>query len=302
MAQEHGIIRVGLSGWTYRGWRGKFYPHGLAQARELAYAAERFGSIEVNGTFYRLQRPQTFARWIAETPEDFVFALKAPRFITHIKRLEDIAAPLANFFASGPLRLGARLGPILWQFAPGFRFDADRFEAFLARLPHDSEAAARLARRHDHRVSGHAWLKTDARRPIRHAVEIRHPSFCTEAFIAMLRRHGVALVCADTPDWPRPMDITADFVYCRLHGAEELYASGYDEAALDTWARRVRAWARGGEPRDVRHIGPRADRSAEGRDVYVYFDNDAKVRAPVDAQGLARRLDLVQRHTEAARA
>jgi uncharacterized protein YecE (DUF72 family) len=287
---DGGTVRVGISGWAYKPWRGKFYPQDLPHKRELAYAAERFGSIEVNGTFYRLQQPKSFARWAEDTPDDFVFALKAPRFITHLKRLRDIEAPLANFFASGPLRLGAKLGPVLWQFPANLRFDAERFEAFLARLPHDTQAAAKLAHKHDTRVSGRTWLKTDARRPLRHAVEIRHESFCTEPFIAMLRRHKVALVCADTPEWPLLMDVTSDFVYCRLHGAEELYASGYDDEALDDWARRVRAWARGTEPRDAQRAAPPVRKRQAGRDVYVYFDNDAKVRAPVDAEALAKRL------------
>lgn len=289
--RKHGTIRIGISGWTYRPWRGKFYPPDLKQKRELAYAAERFGSIEVNGTFYRLQRPETFADWFEQTPDDFVFALKAPRFITHVKRLRDIEAPLANFFASGPLRLGKKLGPLLWQFAANLRFDPERFEAFLAMLPRDTQAAAALARAHDSRVSGRTWLETDAKRALRHAVEIRHESFCTQEFIAMLRHHKVALVCADTPQWPRLMDVTADFVYCRLHGAEELYASGYDAPALDQWARRISAWAQGREPDEANRVLPAVAQRRGGRDVYVYFDNDAKVRAPVDAEALTRRLE-----------
>lgn len=283
-------VRIGISGWTYPPWRGKFYPDDLPHKRELEYASRQLDSIEINGTFYSLQRPESFARWAAETPENFVFAVKAPRFITHIRRLKEAEAPLANFLASGVLRLGAKLGPILWQLPPSFRFDPARLDAFLALLPHDTEAAARQARRHDRKVSGRAWMRTDAKRPLRHAMEIRHESFATPAFIDLLRKHKVALVCADTVEWPRLMDLTADFVYCRLHGSEVLYASGYDGKALDQWAARVVAWTRGGEPADAERASPRAGPKRRTRDVFVYFDNDAKVRAPVDAQGLIGRV------------
>jgi uncharacterized protein YecE (DUF72 family) len=285
-----GQIRIGISGWTYAPWRGVFFPKGLVQKQELAYAAGRFRSIEVNGTFYGTQRPESYAHWAEETPEGFVFALKGPRYITHILRLQEIEVPLANFLASGPLRLGPKLGPILWQFPPSFKFDPDLFESFLALLPHDTEAAAALAKRHEARMDGRVWTKIDAKRRLRHAVEIRHDSFRSLDFIALLRRHKVALVCADTVAWPRLMDLTADFVYCRLHGSEELYASGYDDAALDRWAYLVRNWAEGKDPEDAeRAAGPSKPR-ASGRDVFVYFDNDIKVRAPFDADGLAERL------------
>ncbi len=283
-----GAVRIGISGWTYKPWRGVFYPHRLPQKRELAYAAEKFDSIEINGTFYGLQRPENFASWSEQTPPGFVFAVKGPRFITHIKRLGEAEAPLANFLASGLLRLGAKLGPILWQLPPNFRFDAERIGSFLGLLPHDTEAAARLASRHDARVAGRAWTMTDADRKLRHALEIRHDSFRTQAFIDLLRAHDVALVCADAVAWPRLMDLTSDFVYCRLHGSEELYASGYDDDALDVWAERVMAWAGGGEPADAERVGGENRRNR--RDVFVYFDNDAKVRAPRDAQGLAERV------------
>jgi uncharacterized protein YecE (DUF72 family) len=175
------------------------------------------------------------------------------------------------------------------------RFDAERFGAFFALLPRDTEEARMLAARHDARLAGRCWLNSDVEQPLRHAVEIRHDSFRSPQFIELLRRHGVALVCADTVEWPLLMDVTADFVYCRLHGSQELYASGYDDEALDRWAERVRCWAAGGEPADTaRVLGP-AQRAANGRDVYVYFDNDAKVRAPADASALAGRLDLPRR-------
>jgi uncharacterized protein YecE (DUF72 family) len=187
------------------------------------------------------------------------------------------------------LRLGPKLGPILWQLPPNFRFDAERIDAFLKLLPHDTVAAARLGRKHDDRLKASAWLKADAERPMRHAFEIRHESFRNRAFIDLLRRHDVALVFADSVEWPRLMDITSDFVYCRLHGSEQLYASGYDDAALDDWAQRVVAWARGGDPDHAGHVDGTARRRM--RDVFVYFDNDAKVRAPVDAVGLVRRVE-----------
>jgi uncharacterized protein YecE (DUF72 family) len=205
-----------------------------------------------------------------------------------MKRLHEPETPLANFIASGLLRLGAKLGPILWQFPPSFRFDRERIEAFLRLLPHDTKAAARLGRRHDDKLKAPAWLTVDAERPLRHAFEIRHDSFRERAFIDLLKEYSVALVCADTVAWPRLMDVTADFVYCRLHGSEELYASGYDDAALDHWARRVAAWARGEEPNDAERIGGKA--SKRRRDVFLYFDNDQKVRAPVDARGLIERV------------
>ncbi|HVV92417.1 MAG TPA: DUF72 domain-containing protein [Hyphomicrobiales bacterium] len=285
-----GAIRIGISGWTYAGWRGRFYPRGLPQGDELAYAGAQFRSIEVNGTFYRLQRSETFARWRAETPDDFVFAIKGSRYITHVLRMRQAEAALANFFASGILRLGPKLGPILWQFSPQTKFDPERFDAFLGLLPRHTEEAAAAARRHDRRLSGRSWLRSEAEQPIRHAVEIRHDSFRDPAFIALLRRHRAGLVVADTVAWPCLMDVTADFVYCRLHGSKELYASGYGPKALDGWARRVRAWARGGEPADAQRVAGRAATRSGGRDVYVFFDNDAKVRAPVDAASLAKRL------------
>lgn len=283
-------IRIGISGWTYAPWRGRFYPEKLPRKRELAFAASVFRSIEINGTFYGMQRPDTFARWAEETPDDFVFAVKGPRFLTHIKRLREPTAPLANFMASGLLRLGAKLGPLLWQFPPSFRFDAPTIEAFLKLLPHDTETAATLGRRHDHRLKARAWLRPARRWPMRHAMEIRHESFRDPAFIALLRKYKVALVCADTVEWPLLMDLTADFVYCRLHGSRELYRSAYRKKELQRWAKRVRAWRDGKPMRDGDFAGPPPKRSTP-RDVYVYFDNTDKLQAPSDARALARLLD-----------
>jgi uncharacterized protein YecE (DUF72 family) len=285
-----GQVRIGISGWRYKPWRGVFYPEGLPQKNELSYAANVFRSIEINGTFYSLQRPESFARWAGDTSDDFMFSVKGPRYITHIRRLKEIEQPLANFFASGVLRLGSKLGPILWQFPPNFRFEPDHLEAFLKMLPHDMDAASAIARRHDKRIIARASIKAEAKGPVRHAMEIRNESFVTPKFINMLRAHDVALVCADAVEWPRLMDVTSDFVYCRLHGSEQLYASGYDDKSLDLWAARVAAWARGREPADARYVTKHRGSKKQARDVFVYFDDDTKVRAPFDAQGLMKRV------------
>ncbi len=289
-----GTVRIGISGWRYPPWRGVFYPEGLPQRNELAYASSLFASIEINGSFYSLQRPASYGAWGEATPTHFQFSVKGPRFITHILRLEGVETPLANFFASGVLRLGEKLGPMLWQFPPSFRYDAERMEAFFEMLPRDARAAAKLAARHDNHLKAEPWLKIDdPGRPLRHAVEIRHESFKTPDFVAQLRRHGVALVVADTAGkWPLMEDVTADFVYVRLHGDEELYASGYSDEALADWARRIEAWSAGGEVKDARRVGPAAKKERGGRDVFVYFDNDVKVHAPYDAMKLAHRLGL----------
>ena len=286
-----GTVRIGISGWTYAPWRGNFYPPGLLHADELSYASRQVDTIEINGTFYGLQRPDAFTRWYDETPEGFVFAVKGPRFITHIRRLREIETPLANFFASGVLRLKEKLGPVLWQFPASFRFSAERFDQFFALLPRDTEAAAALAAGHSDWLAGRSWTKTAQRRELRHAIEIRHQSFLDPAFVGLLRRYRVALVFADSVGWPYAEDVTADFVYLRLHGSEELYASGYSEEALDHFAARIKLWAVGLEPNDARRAAPDIDPPAQvPRDIYAYFDNDAKVRAPVDARSLRSRV------------
>jgi uncharacterized protein YecE (DUF72 family) len=287
-------IHIGISGWRYTPWRGVFYPEDLPQRLELHYASRILSSIEINGSFYSLQRPEFFARWYEETPADFVFAVKGPRFITHMKRLRDVETPLANFFASGVFNLREKFGPILWQFPPQFRFNAEKFETFFRLLPRDTGEALRLARRRDYRLKGRARLAIDAERPLRHAVEIRHESFRDPQFIHLLRKHGIALVIAETAArWPMLQDVTTDFIYLRLHGDKKLYVSGYSDRALERWAERIRAWHAGSEPLDADKVIAAAPPSSRSRDVFCYFDNtDVKLRAPVDAQSLARKLGL----------
>ena len=239
-------VWVGTSGWRYPPWRGTFYPPGLPQRRELAHLAGLVNSVEINGSFYSLQRPESYRAWAAETPDDFRFAVKGSRYITHLKQLRDVRVPLANFLASGVLALGPKLGPLLWQLPPRLRFDAARIDEFLTLLPRSTGAAAQLAGEHDARLDGRAETTVDADRPLRHAVEVRHESFRDPAFVALLRAHDVALVVADTAGkFPYLEDVTAGFVYVRLHGDTELYVSGYAPDALDRWAQRVRDVARG---------------------------------------------------------
>jgi uncharacterized protein YecE (DUF72 family) len=289
--KQQPLIRIGISGWTYAPWRGIFFPKGLPQKCELEYAAKMLNSIEINGSFYSLQRPSSYQAWYSATPDDFVFSVKAARYITHMRRLKDIEIPLANFFASGVLALKEKLGPILWQFPPNFVFDAEKFEAFFKLLPRDTESAAKLAKGHDAKLKGGAYLDVDANRPIRHAVEIRHASFENAEFIDLLRRHNLAIVIADTAGkWPFTQDVTADFIYARLHGDEELYASGYSPEALDSWAAKFKAWQKGKEPKEPKHWSKQKPPKATSRDIFVYFDNDVKVKAPFDAMALADRM------------
>ena len=288
----HSDIRIGISGWRYAPWRKVFYPEKLRQASELHFASRALPTIEINGTFYGLQRPPSFARWYEETPENFVFSVKAPRYVTHVLKLEEVEKPIANFFASGLFLLKEKLGPILWQFPPSFRFDPSQFERFLALLPHDTEHAVRQAHQREAKMHEREHLAIDDKRPLRHAVEIRNKSFIDPVFVQLLRQHEVALVVADTAGkWPYYEDVTADFIYMRLHGDEELYASGYTDTALDRWASRVRAWSTGNQPEDAHLISDVASPGRKARDVYCYFDNDIKVKAPFDARKLLRRLD-----------
>ena len=281
---------IGISGWRYAPWRGKFYPPGLPERDELKFAAERFPTIELNGSFYSLQRPEYYERWYEQVPDDFVFAIKGSRYITHMLRLRGVEAALANFFASGVLALEHKLGPLLWQLPPTFKLDTARLREFFALLPRTTKEAAKLARRHDDRVKGRSFMRVHDDRELRHALEVRHPSFVTEELVELLREHDVALVVADTAGrWPFLEDVTADFIYVRLHGDVELYKSGYTDAALERWAARIRAWRDGCKPPSTKVVA-RPTR-LKRRDVYVYFDNDVKVHAPYDAMNLTAKVE-----------
>lgn len=267
---------IGTSGWNYDSWRGVFYPEDLPHKRELDYASRQFNSLELNATFYSLRRPEDFGAWREAAPRGFRYAVKGSRYITHNKRLRDTETGLANFLASGVLLLAEKLGPIVWQLPENSRFDAARIEEFFHLLPRDSSAAARLARRHDDKVKGRSWTKTDRKRRLRHAIEPRHESFSDPAFTNLARRFGVAVVMSDSADWPRFEEVTASFLYLRLHGHAETYASRYGARALRRWSERIERWRR-------------AERRTS-RDVYVYFDNDQHAYAPQDALYLAECL------------
>jgi uncharacterized protein YecE (DUF72 family) len=268
-------VRVGTSGWRYPSWRGDFYPRGLRQRDELAYLAAQLTGVELNGSFYSLQRPSSYTSWAAQVPDDFLFAVKGGRFITHMRRLVDVQSALANFFASGVLALGPKLGPVLWQLPANLPFDEPLLAAFIDLLPRTTEAAAELATKHDDKLADERTLTTPlVSAPIRHALEPRHESFRSPRARELLQRTGIATVISDSADtWPRFDDVTATLVYVRLHGDTELYRSGYSDAALSSWAERVRGW------------------TDQGLDVHVYFDNDARGHAPHDAVRLLGLLD-----------
>ncbi|PYK60215.1 MAG: DUF72 domain-containing protein [Verrucomicrobia bacterium] len=284
-----GEVRIGISGWNYAGWRGIFYPKGLPHRRELEFSSRLFNSIEINGSFYSLKRPTSYRRWYGETPENFLFSVKGARFITHMKKLREVEVPLANFFASGILALEEKLGPVLWQFPPNFGWNEKRFREFFQLLPKTTREAALLGRRHDSKLKARAWLKVKCDRALRYCVEIRHASFLVPDFFELLREFNLAFVFADTAGkWPYAEDLTADFVYCRLHGDTQLYTSGYSDRALDWWAARLKLWHKGKQPTDAALVA--AKTKSEPRDLFVYFDNDAKVHAPFDAQMLAWKM------------
>jgi uncharacterized protein YecE (DUF72 family) len=281
VSAEQPRVRIGISGWRYAPWRRIFYPPGLPQRRELEFAGQQFDSVELNGSFYSLQRPESYRRWHDETPEGFVFAVKGPRYITHMLRLREARTATANFFASGVLALGGKLGPILWQLPERHAFDEEQLERFFELLPRSTAAAAALATEHDAKVEGRTHLEAGAEHPLRHALEVRSATFVDDRFYDVLRRHDIGLVVADTANrWPLLTKVTSDFEYVRLHGAEELYVSGYSEELLTVWAERIAGWTSGETCPDGR-----------GRDVYVYFDNDAKVHAPFDALALRALVD-----------
>jgi uncharacterized protein YecE (DUF72 family) len=262
-----GKIFIGIGGWTYQPWRGAFYPEGLPHAKELAYAAAHLTSIEINGTFYRSQSPATYRKWAGEVPDGFLFSVKGPRFAVNRRVLAEAGESIERFFGSGVLELGDRLGPVLWQFAPTKKFDEADFGAFLALLPKSREG-----------------------RPLRHVVEVRHDSFRTEAFIALLRKHAIPVVFAEHATYPAIADVTGDFVYARLQKGKDDIATGYPPKALDKWAARIRAWAQGREPDDLPRIQDKSP-NARPRDVFAYFIHEGKVRAPAAAMALIERLE-----------
>ena len=277
-------IRVGISGWRYVPWRGSFYPKGLVQKKELHFASRTVNSIEINGSFYALQTPERYKNWYEDAPDNFIFSVKAPRDITHFKRLRDVEEPIANFFESGVLELREKLGPILWQFPPTFKFDKDLFATFLKLLPTNTHAVTGLNKHEKESLP---------KKPLRHAVEIRNESFRTEEFVTLLRDHKVALVIADTADrWPQIEEITSDFVYMRLHGDKELYQSGYSDDALDRWYKRMKLWSAGKQPADAKLITSHSENSHKPRDVYCYFDNTDKLWAPFNARKILEKFNL----------
>ena len=266
LGRKSGAVRVGIGGWTFAPWRGPFYPTGLPHARELSYAAERLGAIEINGTYYRRQAPKSFATWAKATPPGFVFSVKASRFCTNRKVLAEAGEAVAAFLGQGLVELGEKLGPILWQFMPSKQFDEDDFGAFLRLLP-SAQDGVRL----------------------RHAIEVRHESFRDSTFVALARKAGAAIVFADSPKHPAIADLTAEFVYARLQDAREDEATGYASGELDRWADVARQWARGDQPEISSYVTQSNSRGSK-RDVFIFMINGAKLRAPAAAQALISRL------------
>jgi uncharacterized protein YecE (DUF72 family) len=266
MTKRQGNIYAGIGGWTYEPWRGVFYPKGLPHARELAYAAEHLTAIEINGTFYRTQSPATYRKWASEVPENFVFSLKGPRYAVNRRVLSEAGDSIKRFLNSGVTELGPRLGPLLWQFTPFKKFDEADFGGFLELLP-----------------------KTFDGHTLRHVVEVRHDSFKTPAFVALLRKFSIPVVFAEHDRYPAIADIAGDFIYARLQKGDEKLKAGYPPKALDAWAARAKTWAQGSEPKDL----PRVDKTSakiEPRDVFLYFIHEAKIRAPAAAMALIERL------------
>ncbi len=266
MTASRGAIRVGIGGWVFEPWRGAFYPEGWPQKRELEYASERLGTIEINGTYYGSQKPESFARWRAETPDDFVFALKGSRYITNRRVLAEAAPSIERFFTGGVMELKEKLGPINWQFMPTKQFDPADFEAFLKLLPKSHDGIA-----------------------LRHAVEVRHGSFQTPDFVALLRDYGVAAITSADSDYIQIADITAPFVYARIMGTKEALPDGYSAADLDAWAQCAGVWAEGKVPEGLETFGA-APAKAGPRDVFLYVISGDKVRNPAAAMALTQRL------------
>lgn len=262
-----GTIRAGIGGWIFEPWRGTFYPEGLSKAKELNYAGQHLQTIEINSTYYGTQKPETFAKWAGQVPDGFIFAVKGNRFVTNRRVLAEAGESMQRFIKSGLAELGDRLGPLIWQFAPTKKFDADDFGAFLDLLPR-AEAGLRL----------------------RHAVEVRNPSFIDPDFIALARRKDVAVVYAEHFEYPEIADVTADFIYARLQKGNDAVETAYPAEALDKWADRARIWAKGEVPDDLPLASPNEHPGKQARDVFVYFIHEGKVRAPQAAQALAGRL------------
>jgi len=276
-------IFIGMAGWSYEGWRGSFYPESLKQKDELAHASRRVQSIEINGTFYSLFRPAIYLGWYEQTPADFNFSLKGPKYITHERRLKDFQTPLNNFLASGILALREKLGCILWQFPPTMPFTVERFEPFLAALPHDMAAAAQLGLGHSDWLEGRTFLEVTDNHRLRHAVEGRHPSFRDPAFVELARKYGIAIVVGDTAGrWPLIEDVTTDFLYLRLHADETQYPNGYTKKSMEYWGRRVQTWSQGLQPDDAAVVVP-GPPAPMPRTIFTYFDNDVKETAPLNA-------------------
>jgi uncharacterized protein YecE (DUF72 family) len=267
MTAPSGHIRVGIGGWTFEPWRGVFYPKGLPHAQELRYAGERLTSIEVNGTFYRTQTPKTFRSWASEVPAGFVFAVKGPRYAVNRRVLKEAGDSIQRFLDSGVTELGEHLGPLLWQFAPTKKFDDADFGGFLELLP-----------------------ATFGGKKLRHVIEVRHDSFCTPQFIALVRKFGAAIVFTDHVRYPNIADLTGDFVYARLQRGKDTIASAYPPRELDAWATRLRAWAKGDAPDDLPRVDAAHKTKAGPRDVFAYVIHEGKVRAPSGAMGLIERL------------
>lgn len=283
-----GTIRLGTAGWVFAPWRGSFYDTGLPQKRELAFASERLGAIEINATFYSHQKPQSFANWAAEAPEGFVFTVKGHQLVTHLKKLKDVEIPLANFFAFGVLALGSRLGPFCWQLPGNLTYSAERMEAFLALLPQTPAALVALAGKADERLKTPPFLETAGITRIRHAIEVRHPSFAKPEFLEQLRRHNVALVAADTADWPG-FDQTADFAYLRLQGAPG--AERYSAAERSVRAGWLADIAAGRVPAHAPLLGA-AEADPPPRDVFAFFVSTNKENAPNNAKAVMAELGL----------
>ncbi|MBS0234468.1 MAG: DUF72 domain-containing protein [Proteobacteria bacterium] len=264
---RHGTIRAGIGGWTFEPWRGVFYPDGLAHAKELQYASRHLATIEVNGTYYRTQKPSTFATWAKETPDDFIFALKGPRYATNRRVLAEAGESIDRFIDSGVAELGEKLGPLLWQFAPTKKFDEADFGAFLDLLP-----------------------RKIGKRELKHAVEVRNPSFCTSAFVALAREKSVAIVFADHATYPAIADVTTDFIYARLQTGQDSIPTAYKPKALVQWAARAKQWASGSSPDDLPLMDPEHKPRRAQRDVFVYFIHEGKIRAPAAAMAFQERI------------